>query len=195
VDGRDRLARPTRHAAERQLFLCNLVCFAACIEGLFFFAAFAYVYFFRSKGLLNGLASGTNWVFRDESGHMDFAFAAIDVIRGEEPELFDAAFADKVTAMINEAVEVEVAFAADLLADGVPGLSVAGFRQYLEFVADQRLIRLGLPKRYGSSNPLDFMALQDVAEHTNFFERTVSAYQVGVEGHVSFDEASESQAQ
>jgi ribonucleoside-diphosphate reductase beta chain len=50
-------------------------------------------------------------------------------------------------------------------------------------------MRLGLPRRFGATNPLDFMMLQDVAEHTNFFERTVSAYQVGVEGEVSFDEA------
>src|SRR5882672_11549101 len=52
---------------QRRAFLLNLICFASCIEGLFFFAAFAYVYFLRSKGLLHGLASGTNWVFRDES--------------------------------------------------------------------------------------------------------------------------------
>src|SRR5262249_44168005 len=63
IEGLDRLE--TR--ADRRAFLLNLVCFAACIEGLFFFAAFAYVYFLRSKGLLHGLATGTNWVFRDES--------------------------------------------------------------------------------------------------------------------------------
>ena len=50
--------------AERRQFLLNLICFAACIEGLFFFGAFAYVYFLRSRGLLPGLAAGTNWVFR-----------------------------------------------------------------------------------------------------------------------------------
>ncbi len=176
-------------AEDRQTFLLNLICFAACIEGLFFFAAFAYVYFLRSKGLLNGLASGTNWVFRDESGHMDFAFAAVDVIRQEEPGLFTDEFAQRVTAMIEEAVEVEAAFAADVLSEGVSGLSLANLRQYLQFVADQRLARLGMPKRFGVSNPLDFMMLQDVAEHTNFFERTVSAYQVGVEGDVAFDES------
>jgi ribonucleoside-diphosphate reductase beta chain len=38
-------------------------------------------------------------------------------------------------------------------------------------------------------NPLPFMELQDVQELTNFFERRVSAYQVGVQGEVSFDEA------
>jgi ribonucleoside-diphosphate reductase beta chain len=69
---------------DRRAFLLNLVCFAACIEGLFFFAAFAYVYFLRSKGLLNGLAAGTNWVFRDESAHMSFAFDVIDTVRAED---------------------------------------------------------------------------------------------------------------
>ncbi|HEX7112184.1 MAG TPA: ribonucleotide-diphosphate reductase subunit beta, partial [Mizugakiibacter sp.] len=77
--------------AQRRQFLLNLVCFAACIEGLFFFAAFAYVYHFRSRGLLHGLASGTNWVFRDESCHMAFAFEVIRTVRAEEPELFDDA--------------------------------------------------------------------------------------------------------
>src|SRR6201991_4901088 len=78
-----------RTPQERKQFLLNLVCFAGCIEGLFFFAAFAYVYFLRSKGLLNGLAAGTNWVFRDESAHMTFAYEAIKVARQEEPDLFD----------------------------------------------------------------------------------------------------------
>jgi ribonucleoside-diphosphate reductase beta chain len=63
---------------ERRKFLLNLICFAACIEGLFFFAAFAYVYFLRSRGLLHGLAAGTNWVFRDESAHMAFAFEVVN---------------------------------------------------------------------------------------------------------------------
>ena len=64
---------------DRRKFLMNLICFAGTIEGLFFFAAFAYVYFLRSKGLLNGLATGTNWVFRDESAHIDFAFKVIEM--------------------------------------------------------------------------------------------------------------------
>jgi len=173
---------------DRRAFVLNLVCFAACIEGLFFFAAFAYVYFLRSKGLLNGLAAGTNWVFRDESAHMGFAFSVIDTIRAEEPELFDDRFAEQVTEMVSEAVAAETAFAQDMLAEGVPGLSVADTRQYLEYVADQRLVRLGLPKRFRATNPFGFMELQDVSELANFFERTVSAYQIGVDGAVAFDE-------
>ena len=175
-------------AEERKRFLLNLICFAACIEGLFFFAAFAYVYFLRSKGLLNGLAAGTNWVFRDESCHMNFAFEVVKTIKEEEPELFDEDLSNRIVEMLEEAIEVESQFAQDVLSGGVAGMSAADTRTYLEFVADQRLAQLGLPKRYGSKNPFDFMELQDVQELTNFFERTVAAYQHGVEGDVAFDE-------
>jgi ribonucleoside-diphosphate reductase beta chain len=59
--------------------------------------------------------------------------------------------------------------------------------RYLEHCADRRLATLGMPRRYGSANPLAFMDLQDVQEVTNFFERRVSAYQVGVTGDVVLD--------
>lgn len=173
---------------DRRKFLLNLIAFACCTEGLFFFAAFAYVYFLRSKGLLNGLASGTNWVFRDESMHMQFAFEVVETARREEPELFDDAMRIEVTRMLEEAVECELAFAEDILGQGVPGLSLQDMGQYLEFVADQRLCNLGLAPHYGSKNPFDFLDLQDVQELSNFFERRVSAYQVGVTGEVAFDE-------
>ena len=173
---------------DRKQFLLNLICFAACIEGLFFYGAFAYVYFLRSKGLLNGLASGTNWVFRDESCHMNFAFSVIEQVRREEPDLFDADLAARVTEMLREAVDVEYQFAEDLLSQGIPGMSLPDMREYLQYVADQRLITLGLEKVYGSKNPFAFMELQDVQELTNFFERTVSAYQTGVDGEFAMDE-------
>jgi ribonucleoside-diphosphate reductase beta chain len=175
-------------ADERRQFLLNLICFAACIEGLFFYGAFAYVYFLRSRGLLNGLASGTNWVFRDESMHMAFAFDVVDTVRAEEPELFDDELIAQVRAMLAEAVECEVAFAEDLLEQGVSGMSFTDMREYLQHVADRRLDQLGLEPLYGSVNPFAFMELQDVQELSNFFERRVSAYQVGVAGTVAFDD-------
>jgi len=174
---------------DRQKFLLNLICFATCIEGLFFFAAFAYVYFLRSKGLLHGLASGTNWVFRDESGHMSFALDVVNQVRKEEIDLFDESLTRQIVEMLDEAVECEIQFAEDILGGGVPGLSVADMRQYLEYIADQRLVMLGLQKVYGAKNPFSFMDLQDVQELTNFFERRVSAYQVAVAGDVVFNEA------
>jgi ribonucleoside-diphosphate reductase beta chain len=165
-----------------------VACFAACIEGLFFFAAFAYVYFLRSKGLLNGLAAGTNWVSRDESMHINFAYEVINTVRAESPELFNADFEKQIVAMLEEAVDCETAFAEDLLGQGVAGLSLKDMRDYLESVADQRLEALGIKKRYGTRNPFHFMELQDVQELANFFERRVSAYQIAVSGSVALHE-------
>ena len=180
---------PLKTSSDRRTFLLNLICFAACVEGLFFYGAFAYVYFLRSRGLLNGLASGTNWVFRDESMHMAFAFDVIDTVRAEEPELFDDELAAQVKEMMLDAVEAEYHFAEDLLGGGVAGMTADEMRCYLEFVADQRMVQLGLESIFGTKNPFAFMELQDVQELSNFFERRVSAYQVGVTGSISFDEA------
>lgn len=173
----------------RRQFLLNLICFATCIEGLFFFAAFAYVYFLRSKGLLHGLAAGTNWVFRDESAHMAFALEVVNKVRIEQPELFDDSLHRQIVEMIDEAVTCEMHFAEDILSGGISGLSTGDMRQYLEYIADQRLAMLGLQKVYGAKNPFSFMDLQDVQELANFFERRVSAYQVAVAGDVSFNES------
>lgn len=179
---------------QKRTFLLNLICFACCIEGLFFFAAFAYVWFLRSRGLLPGLASGTNWVFRDESGHMAFALEVIRTVRLEDPGLFDADMEREVRAMLREAIEVEAGFADDvlsggMLSNGVVGLSPREMHQYLEYVADLRLGALGLAPEFGTRNPFPFMDLQDVQELTNFFERRVSAYQVGISGTVAFGDA------
>src|SRR5260370_16525600 len=86
------------------------------------------------------------------------------------------------------AVEWELEFAEDLLCGRVAGLSVREMRQYLEYVADSRVVRLGMDPIFGSKNPFSFMELQDVQELANFFERRVSAYQVPLPGEVGFHE-------
>lgn len=173
---------------DRRQFLLNLICFAACIEGLFFFSAFAYVYFYRSRGFLQGLATGTNWVFRDESGHISFANSIVNIAKSEEPDLFDSSMKEQIKVMVDEAIECEVQFAEDILSKGVVGLSKQNVRQYLQYVANQRFAMLGMEPQYKATNPFPFMAHQDVQELTNFFERRVSSYQTGIAGTVSFDE-------
>lgn len=177
-----------RTEEDRRTFLLNLIAFAAVIEGMFFFGAFAYVYFLRSRGLLHGLGSGTNWVFRDESFHMQVAFEIVDTVRAEYPELWDATMEQRVIDMIEEAIECEYQFGEDALDLGVAGMSKADMRQYLQFVADARFVRLGMKPRYNVKNPFPFMELQDMQAVTNFFERTVAEYSIGIGGDVSFDE-------
>ena len=104
---------------DRRRFLMNMTCFATCIEGLFFFGAFAYVYFLRSKGLLSGLATGTNWVFRDESMHIAFANEVIATARREEPTLMNEQMNEMIVQMMEDAIDCEMGFANDILEHGV----------------------------------------------------------------------------
>jgi ribonucleoside-diphosphate reductase beta chain len=174
---------------QRKTFLMNLLAFTMGVEGLFFFAAFAYVYYLRDRGLLHGLASGTNWVFRDESFHMQFGFSVIDAVRKEMPHLMDADMEQRIYDMVDEAIECEMMFAHDVLDIGILGLSVNDMHEYLRYVADGHLTRLGLAKRYNAKCPFDFMLKQDIQALTSFFERTVAEYTVGIGGEVSFDDA------
>jgi len=177
---------------QRRQFIENLICFASCVEGLFFFGSFAYVYFLRNKGLLPGLATATNWVFRDESLHIEGAMAVIEELRKEYPHLFDASLEARVQKMIEEAINVEMNFCQDALTQGVTGLSPQLMRQYLENVADQRFVQMGFSKKYLTKNPFSFMVLQDVQPLTNFFEKRVTEYSKGFESSrnaVTFAEA------
>jgi ribonucleoside-diphosphate reductase beta chain len=169
--------------ADQRTFLMNLLAFACAVEGLFFFAAFVYVYYLRDRGLLHGLASGTNWVFRDESAHMRFAFSVIDVIRREIPHLWEG-MEDRVRAMLREAIDCEMQFADDVLSMGVVGLTRTDMQEYLRYVADGHCQRLGMEPMFGARCPFEFMLKQDVQALTSFFERTTTEYTVGIGGNV-----------
>lgn len=191
MDAIEQLDRLETEAHRRQ-FLVNLIGYAACIEGLFFFGSFAYVYFLRSKGLLPGLATATDWVFRDESMHIRGAMAVIRALRDEAPELFDDGLESTVRAMMDEAIAAEMTFCEDALNQGVTGLSGEQMLEYLRYVADMRLVQLGYTKQYDAKNPFPFMALQDLQPLTNFFEKRVTEYQKGFQANaaaVSFEEA------
>jgi len=172
---------------KKRTFLMNLITFAAAVEGLFFFAAFAYVYYLRDRGLLHGLGSGTNWVFRDESWHMRFAFSVIDAVRREEPELWDDQMDERVKQMLAEAIDCEMQFAEDTLSLGVVGLTKEDMREYLCYTADNHMRRLGIEPVYNAKCPFDFMLKQDVQSLANFFERTPAEYAVGIGGDVALD--------
>jgi ribonucleoside-diphosphate reductase beta chain len=165
---------------DRKKYLINVITFASAVEGLFFFGAFSYIYYLRGvKKVLNGLGAITNWVFRDESMHMETAFLLVDVIRQEYPELFDSDLTDRIKEMLAEAIECEMQFAEDTLSLGVAGLTSTDMRQYLQYIADQRLARLRIEPVYNSKNPFPFMVLQDLSPVTNFFEKTVTEYTIG----------------
>lgn len=80
----------------------RLVAFA-CVEGIFFSASFALIYWFKARNLLPGLCHSNDLISRDEGLHTDFACELIKHL-GELP---DPAV---VTSIVTEAVEVELGF-------------------------------------------------------------------------------------
>ena len=121
---------------------------------------------------------------------MAFAFDVVDTVRAEEPDLFDDELAEQVAQMLEEAVDAEAQFAEDLLGGRAsPGMSTGRHARLPASTSPTGGWRGSACRPiYGSTNPFAFMELQDVQELSNFFERRVSAYQVGVTGTVGFDE-------
>ena len=140
--------------------------------------------------MLHGLAAGTNWVFRDESAHMAFAFEVIRTVREEEPDLFDAELRAQVVRDDRRGGRLRVAVRrGPAVGRRRRPVGRATCASTSSTAPTSACAQLGMPPRYGARNPFPFMDLQDVQELTNFFERRVSAYQVGVQGEVAFDDA------
>ena len=87
---------------------------------------------------------------------------------------------------ITQAVDLEDEYAKDCLPRGIVGINATIIRQYLEYIADRRLERIGLPAQYGSANPFPWMSeVIDLKKEKNFFETRVTEYQAG--GSLSWD--------
>ena len=75
-------------------------------------------------------------------------------------------------------MELEITYARDCLPRGILGLKGDLFRDYVQYIADRRLERIGLPPQYGSSNPFPWMSeTMDLSKEKNFFETQVTEYQ------------------
>jgi ribonucleoside-diphosphate reductase beta chain len=115
---------------------------------------------------------------RDETIHMNFGLDLINGIKAENPEAWTPEFQQEINGLIEEAVELEVAYAQDCLPRGILGLNAGQFREYVQHITDRRLERIGLQARYGSKNPFPWMSeTMDLAKESNFFERRVTEYQ------------------
>ena len=59
-------------------------------------------------------------------------------------------------------------------------MNAQGFQEYIQYIADRRLHRIGLPEQYGNANPFPWMSeAVDLAKEKNFFETRVTEYQTG----------------
>ena len=163
-----------------QRFIKNLVGFYVIMEGIFFYSGFVMILSFRRRNQMNGISEQFKWIMRDETVHLNFGIDLINTIHEENPEAWTKELEQEIIALIKQAVEYEVKYAHDCLPTGVLGLNAALFRDYVQYIADRRLERIGLPAQFESSNPFEWMsAITDIPKEENFFEQKVSEYSVG----------------
>jgi len=163
-----------------QTLLKNLIGFYVIMEGIFFYSGFVMILSFHRRNLMKGIGEQFQYIMRDETIHLNFGIDLINGIRNENPHLWTPEFQQQMVERIRESVELEIAYAKDCLPDGVLGLNAGLFRDYVQFIADRRLERIGLPAQYGSSNPFPWMSeTMDLAKEKNFFETRVTEYQTG----------------
>lgn len=162
-----------------QKFLENMVVFMI-MEGIFFYSSFAVMFGFQRQNKMVGSAEEIQYIMRDESMHLNFDINIILTIIEEQPELWTKEFQQRMIDLVKEAVKLEVTFAQTVFPKGIFGMNAKSFKEYIEYIADRRLARLGLKAQYNSQNPFPWMSETiDLSKEKNFFETRVTEYKTG----------------
>lgn len=170
----------TQGVENMQRFVHDLIGYYIIMEGIFFYAGFVMMLSLLRHNKMVGVGEQFQFILRDESVHLSFGADLINTIFAENPKIRTAEFEKVITQNIKTAVELEYEYAKECLPRGILGLNVESIREYLEYIADRRLERIGLAKVYGKENPFPWMSeIIDLRKEKNFFETRVTEYQVG----------------
>lgn len=159
-------------------FVHDLVGYYVIMEGIFFYAGFAMMLALKRQNKMVGIGQQFEYIMRDESIHMAFGCDLINAVVAENPEIWTTDFQNQVVDLIKQAVTLEQRYAHDACPQGLLGINARQFSDYVEYIADRRLERIGLPKVYYKENPFPWMSQStDLMKEKNFFETRVTEYQ------------------
>ena len=151
-------------------FAERLVAFAA-VEGIFFSGSFCSIFWLKSKGIMQGLCNANTLIFKDENLHCDFAIHLLNNhLENKLPE-------NKIKEIILSALEIEKEFITESLPVSLIGMNSNLMKQYLEFVADGLLVKMGCSKEFNVEQPFKFMEQIAIETKGNFFESRTMEYQ------------------
>ena len=132
---------------------------------------------FQRQNKMRGVCQLYEFILRDETIHINFGIDLINGIKEENPHLWSKSLEGRILEQIKEGVELEARYTEECLPRGIFGLSATHFRRYIEYLADRRLERIGLPPYFHSDNPLTWMSEAiDLNKEKNFFEQVVTEY-------------------
>jgi ribonucleoside-diphosphate reductase beta chain len=155
---------------EKASFAERLVAFAA-VEGIFFSGSFCSIFWMKSRGIMQGLCNANSLIFKDENLHCDFAIHLLNNHLEERPS------EKRIKEILLSALEIEKEFITESLPVSLIGMNSNLMKQYLEFVADGLLVKMGCSKEFNVEQPFKFMEQIAVETKGNFFESRTVEYQ------------------
>ena len=155
---------------EKASFAERLVAFAA-VEGIFFSGSFCSIFWLKSRGIMQGLCNANSLIFKDENLHCDFAIHLLNNHLEERPS------ESRIKEILLSALEIEKEFITESLPVSLIGMNSNLMKQYLEFVVDGLLVKMGCTKQFNVEQPFKFMEQIAVETKGNFFESRTMEYQ------------------
>jgi len=167
--------------AGKQEILRNLLTYYIVCEGTFFFSGFAMLLALGRQNKLQGVSDQIKYTLRDESNHIQFGVYIINTLIDQNPTIWTKTIQGEFIEHIKKAVDLEIAYAHDVLPTGILGLNAEMFVDYMHYIGNRRLEAIGLDYRFPSDhNPFPWLGeVVDVQAMGNFFERRVRDYQQG----------------
>ena len=157
----------------------TMAIYSGFTEGVQLFSSFAILLNFPRHNLMKGMGQIVTWSVRDERLHVEGMSQLFRTYIQENPELWNDDLKYDIYCAAERSVELEDAF-IDLCFEGadVPDLTPEDVKLYIRYIADRRLLGLGLKKIFGSDkNPLDWLDyMLNGVEHANFFENRATEY-------------------
>jgi ribonucleoside-diphosphate reductase beta chain len=157
----------------------TLAAFGAFTEGLQLFASFAILLNFPRFNKLKGMGQIVSWSVRDETLHCLSIIRLFKTFIAENPDIWTEDFKRELYLICATIVDHEDAF-IDLAFEMGPvqGLDARDVKSYIRFIADRRLMQLGLnPLFHVTKNPLTWLDdMLNAVEHANFFENRATEY-------------------
>ena len=157
----------------------TLAAFGAFTEGLQLFASFAILLNFPRHGKMKGMGQIITWSVRDESLHCLSIIKLFRTFVQENPEIWTEELKRDIYISCATIIDHEDAF-IDLAFEGgaVEGLTPREVKEYIRYIADRRLIQLGLNELFHvNKNPLPWLDdMLNAVEHANFFENRATEY-------------------
>jgi ribonucleoside-diphosphate reductase beta chain len=128
---------------------------------------------------MKGMGQIVTWSVRDESLHANSIIKLFHTFIQEYPEVWTEEVRSEIYEACATIVHFEDAF-IDLAFEvgDLEGLTAREVKQYIRFIADRRLMQLGLKEIYLTDhNPLTLLdEILNGVEHANFFESRVTEY-------------------